>query len=242
MDAMNRHPSAKSSAVAVPMPDGAARNGTAAGAPARSADSSRVLRNTYGLLSMTLLFSAGVAALGVAMQWPAPGLLLSLGGSLGLLFVVHAVRNSGWALPAVFAFTGFMGYTLGPVLARTLTLPNGGQLVALALGATGLATLALSAWALRSRRDFSAWGGMLLAGLVVSLVAGLASVFLQIPALALAVAAMVALISAAMILVETSRIVNGGETNYVLAAVGLYVSIFNLFSSLLALLGIGGEE
>jgi modulator of FtsH protease len=168
--------------------------------------------------------------------------MLSLGGSLGLLFLVHAVRNSGWALPVVFAFTGFLGYTLGPVLARTLALPGGGQLVAFALGATGLATLALSAFALRSRRDFSAWGGMLLVGLVIAIVAGLAAVFLQIPALALAVAAMVALISAGMILVETSRIVNGGETNYVLATVGLYLSIYNLFSSLLALMGMGGEE
>ena len=228
-------------AIAIAMP-GDIGGAPAQRAPALGAQAHRVLRNAYALLAMTLLFSAGVAALGVAMAWPAPGLLLSLAGSFGLLFLVHALRNSGWGLPAVFAFTGFMGYTLGPVLARTLSLPGGAQVVAMALGATGVATLALSAWALRSRRDFSAWGGMLFAGLVVALLAGLAAVFLQIPALGLAVAAMVALLAAGMILVETSRIVHGGETNYVVAAVGLYVSIFNLFSSLLVLLGIGGDE
>lgn len=211
-------------------------------AQAPSAQAQRVLRNAYALLALTLLFSAGVAALGVALQWPAPGMLLSLAGSLGLLFLVHAVRNSGWALPAVFAFTGFMGWTIGPAIARTLDLPGGGQVVALALATTGLATLALSAWAIKSRRDFSAWGGMLLAGLVVALVGALAAAFLQIPALGLAVTAIVALLAAGMILFETSRIVHGGETNYVLAAVGLYVSIFNLFSSLLALLGVGGGD
>lgn len=229
--------SERSTALALALPGGYA--GTQA--PAHSEQTRRVLRNAYALLALTLLFSAGVAALGVALQWPAPGMLLSLVGSLGLLFVVHAVRNSGWALVAVFAFTGFMGYTIGPAVATTLKLPGGGQLVALALATTGFATLALSAWAIKSRRDFSAWGGMLLAGLVVALIGGLAAAFLQIPALGLAVTAMVALLAAGMILFETSRIVNGGETNYVLAAVGLYVSIFNLFSSLLALLGIGGS-
>lgn len=223
-------------AVALPAGD------VAAGVPARRAAAARVLRNAYALLAMTLLFSAAVATLGVALQWPAPGLLLSLAGSFGLLFLVHALRNSGWALPAVFAFTGFMGYTIGPLIARTLAWPGGAQWVALALGATGLATLALSAWALNSRRDFSAWGGLLFAGLIVALVAGLAAAFLQIPALGLTVSAMVALLAAGMILVETSRIVHGGETNYVMAAVGLYVSIFNLFSSLLALFGIGGGD
>jgi modulator of FtsH protease len=135
-----------------------------------------------------------------------------------------------------------MGYTLGPVLARTLAMSGGGQTVALALGATGLATLGMSAWALNSRKDFSRLGGMLVAGLLVAIVLGLGAYFFQIPALALAVSAMVALISCALILVETSRIVNGGETNYVMAAVGLYVSIYNLFSSLLMLLGVGGGD
>jgi modulator of FtsH protease len=202
----------------------------------------RVLRNTYALLSMTLLFSAGVAALSVAWALPAPGVLLTLAGLFGLLFAVHKLKNSAWALLAVFALTGFMGYTLGPLLTRTLSLPGGGQVVAMALAATGATFLALSAWALKSRRDFSFMSGFLFAGMVVALLAALAAIFLEIPALGLAVSAMVALLSAGLILVETSRIVHGGETNYVLATVGLYVSVFNLFSSLLALLGMGGGD
>jgi len=203
---------------------------------------SRVLRNTYALLSLTLLFSAGVAAMGAASQWPTPGILLTLGGYFGLLFAVHRLKNSAWALPAVFGLTGFMGYTLGPLLAKVMTLPGGEQVVAMALAATGVVFLALSAWVLTTRRDFSFMGGFLFAGMVVALIAGLAAVFLQIPMLGLAVTAMVALLSAGLILVETSRIVHGGEANYVLATVGLYVSIFNLFASLLSLFGLGGSD
>lgn len=203
---------------------------------------SRVLRNTYALLSLTLLFSAGVAAMGAASQWPTPGILLTLGGYFGLLFAVYRLKNSAWALPAVFGLTGFMGYTLGPLLAKVMTLPGGEQVVAMALAATGVVFLALSAWVLTTRRDFSFMGGFLFAGMVVALIAGLAAVFLQIPMLGLAVTAMVALLSAGLILVETSRIVHGGEANYVLATVGLYVSIFNLFASLLSLFGLGGSD
>ena len=203
---------------------------------------SRVLRNTYALLSLTLLFSAGVAAMSAASQWPAPGILLTLAGYFGLLFAVYRLKNSAWALPAVFGLTGFMGYTLGPLLAKVMTLPGGGQIVAMALAATGAIFLALSAWVLTTRRDFSFMGGFLFAGMVVALLAGLAAVFLQVPMLGLVVTAMVALLSAGLILVETSRIVHGGETNYVLATVGLYVSIFNLFASLLSLFGLGGSD
>jgi modulator of FtsH protease len=210
--------------------------------PSSAVGTSRVLRNTYALLSMTLLFSAAVAAAGVALQWPAPGMLLTLGGYFGLLFAVYKFKNSGWALPAVFALTGFMGYSLGPLLAKTLALPGGAQVVTLALAATGATFLALSTWVLTTRRDFSFMGGFLFAGLVIALIAGVAAVFLQVPALGLTVAAMVALLSAGLILFETSRIVNGGETNYVLATVGLYVSVFNLFSSLLGLMGFGHAE
>ena len=203
---------------------------------------SRVLRNTYALLSLTLLFSAGVAAMSAASQWPAPGILLTLAGYFGLLFAVYRLKNSAWALLAVFGLTGFMGYTLGPLLAKVMTLPGGGQVVAMALAATGAIFLALSAWVLTTRRDFSFMGGFLFAGMVVALLAGLAAVFLQVPMLGLVVTAMVALLSAGLILVETSRIVHGGETNYVLATVGLYVSIFNLFASLLSLFGLGGSD
>ena len=200
----------------------------------------RVLRNTYALLSMTLLFSAAVAALSVALRLPAPGLIITLAGYFGLLFLVHKQQNSGWAIPAVFALTGFMGYTLGPVLSMHLALPGGAQTIALALGATGVTFLALSAWVLATKRDFSFMGGFLFAGMVIALLAGLAAIFFQMPALGLAVSAMVALLSAGLILYETSAIVNGGETNYVLATVSLFVSLFNLFTSLLHLLGLGG--
>lgn len=210
--------------------------------PTEVADTSRVLRNTYALLSMTLLFSAAVAAASVVYQLPAPGILLTLGGYFGLLFAVYKLKRSGWALPTVFALTGFMGYSLGPVLAKSLALPGGAQVVTMALAATGATFLALSAWVLSTRRDFSFMGGFLFAGMVIALIAGLGAVFLQIPALGLAVAAMVALLSAGLILFETSRIVTGGETNYVLATVGLYVSIFNLFTSLLSLFGFGSSD
>lgn len=205
-------------------------------------DAARVLRNTYALLSMTLLFSAGVAGLSVVLKAPAPGLLLTLAGYFGLLFAVFKLKNSGWALPAVFGLTGFMGYSLGPLLSQTLALTAGAQTVMLALAATGATFLVLSAWVLVSRRDFSAMGGFLFAGMVIALLVGLAAVFLQVPALGLAVSGMVALLSAGLILHETSRIVHGGESNYVLATVSLYVSLFNLFSSLLSLFGLGGSN
>ncbi len=202
----------------------------------------RVLRNTYALLALTLLFSAGVAVAALTLQLPAPGLVLTLVGYFGLLFAVYKLKNSVWALPAVFGLTGFMGYTLGPLLTHALALPGGAQTVTLALGATGATFLSLSAYVLLTRRDFSFMGGFLFAGMVIALLAAIAAVFLQIPALGLAVSAMVALLSAGLILFETSRIVNGGESNYVLATVGLYVSVFNLFTSLLSLFGWGGAN
>ena len=225
-------------------PDSAAPFPVAVGSasPPSAIGASRVLRNTYALLSMTLLFSAAVAAVGAALRSPAPGVLLTLGGYFGLLLVVYKLKNSGWAVPAVFALTGFMGYSLGPVLAKSLALPGGAQTVALALAATGATFLALSAFVLTTRRDFSFMGGFLFAGMIIALIAGLGALFLQMPALGLAVAAMVAVLSAGLILFETSRIVNGGEANYVLATVGLYVSIFNLFTSLLSLFGFGGSD
>ena len=205
-------------------------------------ETARVLKNTYALLAMTLLFSAAVAAAGVALRLPAPGLILTLAGYFGLLFAVSRLRNSIWSLPAVFALTGFMGYTLGPVLSHTLALPGGAQTVTLALGATGATFMALSAYVLGTRRDFSFMGGFLFAGLIIAVLLAVAAYFLAMPGLALAVSGMIALLSAGMILFETSRIVNGGETNYVMATVGLYVSVFNLFVSLLQLMGIGGGD
>lgn len=202
----------------------------------------KVLRNTYALLSLTILFAAGIAALAVSNSWPAPGLIITLVGYFGLLFAVYKLQNSGWALPAVFALTGFMGYTLGPLLSRTLELPGGAGTIVAALAATGATFVALSAYVLTTRRDFSFMGGFLFAGMVIALVLALVAYFFTMPALALAVSAMVALLSVGLILFETSRIVNGGETNYVLATVGLFVSAFNLFTSLLSLFGIGSND
>jgi len=203
---------------------------------------SKVLRNTYGLLALTLAFSGLVAYVAMQMNAVYPNIFVVLIAFYGLFFATVKLRNSGWGLVTTFALTGFMGYTLGPVLAKHLALPGGAQTIALALGATGATFLALSAWVLASRRDFSFMGGFLFAGMVIALLAGLGAVFLQLPALSLAVSAMVALLSAGMILFETSRIVNGGETNYVLATVGLFVSLFNLFTSLLSLFGFGSND
>lgn len=225
-----------------PLPSQPARDALRPGVSQHSEPVLRVLRNTYALLAMTLLFSAGVAVATLALQLPAPGLVLTLVGYFGLLFAVHKLQNSAWALPAVFALTGFMGYTLGPILTHTLALPGGAQTITLALGATGATFLALSAYVLMTRRDFSFLGGFLFAGMVIAILGGIAAMLLQLPALGLAVSAMVALLSVGLILWETSRIVNGGETNYVMATVGLYVSVFNLFTSLLSLFGLGGSN
>ena len=203
-----------------------------------------VLRNTYALLSMTLLFSAATA--GVAMAANAPPLhwLLVLGGYFGLLFLTHALRNSVWGIASVFALTGFMGYTLGPLLNAYIgAFSNGPQLVMMALGGTGVIFLGLSAYALTTRQDFSFLRGFLLVGILVMFLAGIAALIFQLPALSLAVSAAFVLLMSGLILYQTSEIIHGGETNYIMATVTLYVAIFNLFTSLLHLLGVfGGEE
>jgi len=203
----------------------------------------KVLRNTYGLLSMTLLFSALTAGVSMALNLPHPGLLITLAGYFGLLFATFKYRNSSVGLLFVFALTGFMGYTLGPILNTYLSLANGGPIVMTAMGGTGIIFLGLSGYALASRKDFSFMGGFLMVGILVAFLGGLAAVFLEMPTLSLAVSAMFVLLMAGLILFETSNIIHGGETNYIMATVSLYVSIFNLFTSLLHLLGImGGEE
>jgi modulator of FtsH protease len=203
----------------------------------------KVVRNTYTLLSMTLLFSALIAGISMVMNLPHPGLLLTLGGYFGLLFATAKFRNSGLGLAFVFALTGFMGYTLGPILNAYLSLPNGGQVVMTAMGTTGAIFLGLSGYALTTRKDFSFMGGFLMVGILVAFLAGLGAVFFEMPGLSLAVSSMFVLLMAGLILYETSNIIHGGETNYVMATVTLYVSIFNLFTSLLHLLGfMNGEE
>jgi modulator of FtsH protease len=197
----------------------------------------KVIRNTYLLLSMTLAFSAVVAATSVALKLPHPGIILTLIGFFGLLFAVHKLKDSGWGIAAVFAMTGFMGYTLGPVISRYLGLPNGGEIVMQAMGGTAAIFIGLSAYAVTTKKDFSFMGGFLMVGILLAFLAGLGAIFFQIPALSLTVSAAFVLLMSGLILYETSNIIHGGETNYVLATVTLFVSIFNLFTSLLQLLG-----
>ncbi|MFZ2853715.1 MAG: Bax inhibitor-1/YccA family protein [Rhodocyclaceae bacterium] len=197
----------------------------------------KVLRNTYALLAMTLLFSGTVAGAAIALRLPHPGLIVTLIGYFGLLYATTKLRDSGWGLLSVFGLTGFMGYTLGPIVGHYLAMPNGGQTVMLAMLGTGAVFLGLSAYALISRKDFSFMGGFLAVGVLVAFLASLAGVFLQIPALSLTVSAAFVLLMSGLILFETSNIIHGGETNYIMATVSLFVSIYNLFLSLLQLLG-----
>ena len=215
---------------------------TGHGAADSALATNRVIRNTYLLLSMTLAFSALTAALSTALNLPHPGLVITLVGYFGLLYLTTRFRDRALGLAFVFALTGFMGYTLGPILNRYLGLPNGGQIVMTALGATAVMFVGLSAYALTTRRDFSFMGGFLMVGILVAFMAGLGALFFSIPALSLAVSAMFVLLMSGLILYETSNLVHGGETNYIMATVTLYVSIFNLFTSLLHLLGFAGKD
>jgi modulator of FtsH protease len=210
----------------------------------RVLETNKVLRNTYALLSLTLIFSAVTAGLSMVFELPHPGILLTLVGYFGLLFLVTKFRNSAWGLIFTFALTGFMGLTLGPILNAYIShYANGTQLVVLALGGTGLTFLGLSAYALTSRKDFGFLRGMLVAGIWVAFLAGLAAIFFDFAGLSLAVSAMFVALMAGLILFQTSEIVHGGETNYIMATVTLYVSIYNLFTSLLHLLGVfGGDD
>lgn len=195
-----------------------------------------VIRNTYILLSMTLLFSAAMAGFSMLLNAP-PMPLLSLVGTLGLLFLVQATQNSAAGIVSVFALTGFMGFTLGPILNLYLNLfTNGGQLIMSALGATGLVFFGLSGYALTTRKDFSYLAGFLMVAMMAALLACLASIFFAVPALHLMISAGFVLISSGLILLQTSQIINGGERNYIAATVSLYVSIYNLFTSLLHIL------
>ena len=214
---------------------------TRVGAAATSSSAQRVLRNTYMLLSASLLWSAACAGGAMAYRLPGPGILLTLVGFYGLLFAIERLRNSAWSVALVFALTGFMGYTLGPIVSHYLSMPNGGQTVMLAMGGTGAVFLGLSAYALVSRKDFSFMGGFLAVGILVAFLASLGAIFFQIPALSLTVSAVFVLLMSGMILFETSRIIHGGETNYIMATVSLFVSIYNLFLSLLQLLGFSGD-
>lgn len=213
--------------------------------PAITADAQGVLRNTYRLLSMTLAFSALVAAGSAALGLPHPGILVTLAGYFGLLFAVHKTANSVWGIASVFALTGFMGYTLGPILNAYLSIPNGPTLISVAMGVTGITFLALSAYARSSRApNMLRFGTFLMVGILVAFCLSLAAIFFQIPALSLAVSGLFVLLMSGLIMYQTQNIISGGETNYVMATVTLFVSVYNLFLSLLQLLGVfgGGED
>lgn len=200
----------------------------------------KVLRNTYLLLSMTLLFSTLTAGIAVAANVPHPGLLITLAGYFGLLFLTNKFRNSIYGVVCVFALTGFMGLTLGPIISSYWAMAP--QVVMQALGATSVIFIGLSAYAATTKRDFSFMASFLFAGILVGFCAGLGAILFQLPALSLVVSTLFVLLMSGMILFETQQIVRGGETNYIMATVALFVTIFNLFTSLLHLLGFAQGE
>ena len=213
--------------------------------PAASiAKSNKVLSNTYWLLGLTLAFSALTATFSVAIGIsPGVPLLLMITGFV-LLFVVHKMADSAKGLPAIFAFTGVWGASIGPMLSFYLAMDNGPTMVLQALAGTALVFFSLSVYALNSKKDFSYLGGFLMTGLIIAVVAMIANIFLAIPVLSLTLSAVVVMIMAGFILFDTSRIINGGETNYIRATVGLYLNIFNLFIHLLHLIAVftGGDD
>ncbi|WP_152206664.1 Bax inhibitor-1/YccA family protein [Marinobacter changyiensis] len=214
-----------------------------------SAEATKVLRNTYSLLAMTLLFSAAMAGVSMAIEMSRGVSLMCMLGALGLVWLVlPRTANSSAGIAVVFAFTGLLGLALGPTLMHYLAMSNGSQVVMQALGGTAVVFLALSGYVLTTKKDFSFMRGMLVAGLVVVIVgmvgALVASMFgVAVSAFSLALSAAVVLLMSGFILFDTSRIVNGGETNYIMATTALYLNIYNLFTSLLHLLGaFGGDD
>ena len=199
----------------------------------------RVLRQTYMLLSATLIFSALMAGFAMAIQAPPVHWILLLAGYFGLLFWVNAARNSSMGLVAVFALTGFLGFTIGPILSFYLTFfSNGAELIMLALGGTGLIFFGLSSYTITTGKDLSGMGKAVMIGMVVFFVAGIANIFLQMPALAMVVSAGFIIVCSMLIMFQTSQIIHGGERNYIMATVTLYLALYNIFLSLLQLLAV----
>ncbi|ART61706.1 Bax inhibitor-1/YccA family protein [Kushneria marisflavi] len=209
---------------------------------ARSVESHKVLRNTYMLLAMTLLFSAVTAGIAMSMGIQRMNIFVFFIGAYGLMFLVHKTANSAAGLLATFAFTGFMGFTLGPILSAYLTLSNGPQLIMTALGMTAVTFAGLSAVALITRKDFSFLSNFIMAGAIVLILAMVVAMIFNISGLALAVSAGFVLFASAVILYETSQVIHGGQNNYILATISLYVAIYNLFISLLSILGLTSSD
>jgi modulator of FtsH protease len=196
----------------------------------------RVLRNTYTLLGMTMLFSALTAFFSMSIN-AQPNFILVLAGMFGLMFLTTKLQNSPWGIVSCFAFTGFLGYTIGPILNQTIHgFSNGSQLILTSLGATGAIFLALSAYVITTRRDFTFMGGFLFIAVSAAFLAGIANIFFHLPLLQLAVSGAFAIISSGYILFTTSLIIQGGERNYIMATMSLFISLFNLFLSLLQIL------
>ena len=204
-------------------------------------ESSSVLRNTYGLLALTLAFSGFVAYLSQQMNMPHPGIMLTLVGFYGLFFLTMKLRDSGWGLVTTFALTGFMGYTLGPILNMYMGLANGASVISSAFAMTAFVFTGLSAYVLITRKDMSFLSGFITVGFFVLLAAMLASFIFNISGIQLAISAGFVLFSSAVILHQTSAIIHGGERNYIMATISLYVSIYNLFLSLLHILGVSND-
>ncbi len=206
-------------------------------------ETNKVLKNTYLLLSATLIFSAAMAAVAMATNMPPLGIVVTLVGYFGLLFLTSKFRNSAIGIVCVFALTGFMGLTLGPLLnAYIANVPNGGQLVLTSLGTTGMIFLALSAYVLTTRKDFSFMAGFLMVGLLGMLAVIVIGFFVDMSAFSMAISAGIVLLMSGMILYQTSAIIHGGERNYLMATISLYVSLYNIFINLLMLFGMGGDD
>ncbi len=210
---------------------------------ASAVSTNKVLRDTYRLLSMTLLFAAFTAGVSYFLRLPHQAGMICSFGAMGLIwFVLPKFANSSKGIFVVFAITGLLGVGLGPMLNHYLATSNGQTLVATALGGTGAIFLGLSGYALVTKRDFSFLGGFLFAGFMVVIMAIVASLFINMPALNIMISAAIILLMSGFILFDTSRIVNGGETNYIHATIGLFLSIYNIFHSLLFLLGMAGDD
>ena len=201
----------------------------------------KVLRNTYALLSMTLLWSAVTAYIAIAMAAPYLGLFTLL-GFFGLLYAVHKTQNSLWGLFWVFALTGFIGFSLGPTIGSVLSLANGGAIVAQSLAIAAVAFLGLSIYTVTTKRDFSFLAGFLIVGAIIIVALWIVSLFYYSTLFAQVMAGICILFGSALILWETSAVVRGEQTNYISATVGIYVGLYNIFGSLLLLFGIGGDD
>ena len=206
-------------------------------------EANKVLKNTYLLLSATLAFSAVMAMLSMALNMPPMAYMISIIASMVLgMFVLPKAAQSSAGIGVIFLITGLLGFGLGSILEIYLAMSNGTQIVATALGGTGIIFLGLSGYALTSKKDFSFLGGFLFAGMMVVVLAIIASLFVQIPALSLTISAAVIMLMSGFILFDTSRIINGGETNYIMATYGIFLSVFNIFISLLQILGITSND